>query len=358
MSGFDYGNARLKAMKSRLLTRRKMEALVEAKSLQGLIAALTKTAYQKSVESSLARESGMNCISEALHKDLVHTFAKVRNFYIDPERKLVTIFLRKYDVHNVKAVFRGLTKHASYNEIFIATLPVGELTEAMLVELCRVPGLRPAMDLLITMGHSLAQPLLNLRTEHPGAGLPHIELALDQWYYQDAYRCIQSSRLDSEVVLSALQLDIDIANLLTVIRFVHAPSERKFLREWLDSDDLCRLFLSPGRLSFDLLISAEGQETLDGTVESLTGTPYEPSLRAGLKAYKNSLRLSDFEKHLKRFRLRWMSRLISTDPLGIGVLLGFLALKINEINNIRWIAQGISMQRKVETIRTELEYPI
>ena len=67
--------------------------------------------------------------------------------------------------------------------------------------------------------------------------------------------------------------------------------------------------------------------------------------------------MSDFEKQLNRFRLRWMSRLISKDPLGIGVLLGFLALKINEISNIRWIAQGISLRLKVDAIRTELEYP-
>jgi vacuolar-type H+-ATPase subunit C/Vma6 len=42
--------------------------------------------------------------------------------------------------------------------------------------------------------------------------------------------------------------------------------------------------------------------------------------------------------------------------LGIGVLLGFLALKTNEIGNIRWVAQGINMGLKAEAIRAELEF--
>jgi V/A-type H+-transporting ATPase subunit C len=358
MAGFDYGNARLKAMKSRLLSRRELDVLAEAKSLQGMIVALAKTAYQRPIESTLARLSGMNCISEALRKDLVHLLAKARNFYTDRALQFVTIVLRRYDVHNVKAVFRGLTKHASPDEILITLLPIGELADDMLVELCRAPGLRPAMDLLVTMRHSIAQPLLKLRTEQPGAGMPEIELVLDQWYYQEAYQVAQSSRRESEVMLSALQLEIDLTNLLTVIRFIHTPSEREFLREWLGTDDLHKLFLGPGRLSFALLVLAGERGNLDDMVETLAGTSYEPSLRAGLKAYKQTARLSDFEKHLKRYRLQWMSRLMTKDPLGIGVLLGFLALKINEISNIRWIAQGISLGLKVDAIRTELEYPV
>jgi vacuolar-type H+-ATPase subunit C/Vma6 len=66
--------------------------------------------------------------------------------------------------------------------------------------------------------------------------------------------------------------------------------------------------------------------------------------------------LSEFEKQLRHSRLEWMSRLISKDPLGIGVVLGYLALKIAEVNNIRWIAQGINLGLKPSAIRAELEF--
>jgi vacuolar-type H+-ATPase subunit C/Vma6 len=66
MSGYDYGNARLRAMKSRLLSGRDLEALAEIGSLDGLIAALAKTVYRETVEIALVRASGLACVNEAL----------------------------------------------------------------------------------------------------------------------------------------------------------------------------------------------------------------------------------------------------------------------------------------------------
>ena len=357
MSGFDYGNARLRAMKSRLFDRRELEVLIETKSIQGLIATLAKTAYGKPVEAALARTSGMDCIFEACRNDLVQSMGKVRNFYTGHTQELVAIVLSRYDVHNIKAIIRGLTTNASPGEIRIALLPIGELSDAMLSELTRAPGPRPAIDLLASMRLPIARPLLVLRAARPGANLPEIELALDQWYYQEAFQYLHELRRFNGVLSSALQLEIDLANLLTVIRFVHTPAERKILLEWLGTDDLNDLFLGPGHLSIGLLALARRQQTLDAMVDTLSGTLYDQALRTGLIDYKQSARLSDFEKHLRRFRLLWMSRLITKDPLGIGMLLGFLELKLNEISNIRWIAQGIDLGLKADAIRAELEYP-
>mgnify|MGYP001559071884 CR=1 FL=1 len=82
MSDFDYGNARLRAMKSRLLSRRTLESLAEAASVQGLITALTNTAYREAVEAALARSTvelaGMDCLAEALRNDLGATVGRAQ----------------------------------------------------------------------------------------------------------------------------------------------------------------------------------------------------------------------------------------------------------------------------------------
>jgi vacuolar-type H+-ATPase subunit C/Vma6 len=66
--------------------------------------------------------------------------------------------------------------------------------------------------------------------------------------------------------------------------------------------------------------------------------------------------LSDFEKQLRRFRLRHIARLLPKDPLGIGVVLGYSALKINEVANIRRIAVGIRLRIRAEAIKADLEF--
>jgi vacuolar-type H+-ATPase subunit C/Vma6 len=355
MSGFEYGNARLRAMKSRLLGQRELDVFTEIESVQGLIAALAKTAYSKSVEAALARASGMDCIFEALRSNLVQSMVKVREFYTGRSQELVNIVLNSYDVHNIKTIIRGLTKHASPGEIRIALMPIGELTDAVLAELTRATGPRPAIDLLASMRLPIARPLILLRTASPGADLPEIELALDRWYYQEAFQHLDRVCRNESVLSSALRLDVDLANLITVIRFVHNPPERRTLLEGLGTDDFSTLFLGSGHLSMSLLGRARRQQTLDAMVETFSGTAYEPALRSGLMDYKQSSRLSDFEKRLRQFRLRWMSRLITKDPLGVGVLLGYLALKLNEISTIRWIARGIDLGLGVGVIKAELE---
>ena len=309
MAGYDYGNARLRAMKSRLLPRRELDVLVETGSPQGLIVALTKTAYRKPVEAALARTSGMDCIAEALRYDLINTLGKVKIFFNEQAGDVVTIVLRTYDIHNLKAILRGLSKQAATGEILSTLLPIGELKDHVLAELASSPSPRAAIDVLASQGFLFAHPLFKLRAEHPGAGIPDMELALDRWFYQEVYQYLQSNPRAGSVLLSAMQLEADLTNLLTVLRFAHAPEERKFLREWLHTDELDRLFVGPGKLQFTLLTHAGSQDTVNAAVEILAKTPYDSPLSAGLKAYAQSALLSDFEKQLKRFRLTWMSRL-------------------------------------------------
>jgi vacuolar-type H+-ATPase subunit C/Vma6 len=65
-----------------------------------------------------------------------------------------------------------------------------------------------------------------------------------------------------------------------------------------------------------------------------------------------------FERQLNRFRLDWLSKLVGKDPLGIGMVLGYLALKTTEVSNIRWIAHGIYLGMPASSIRSELVYVI
>lgn len=356
MADFDYGNARLRAMKSRLLPRREVQALTEVNSFQGLISALTKTPYRKSVESALARSSGLECVADALRNDLITTVGKVRMFYDGEAGETVSIVLRAYDIHNLKAILRGLSRNASAGEILMTLLPIGELKYPTLAELARAPGPRGAIDLLASMNLPISQPLLRLRTLRRGAETFEMELALDKWHFLEAIQFLQKSTRSPEILISALNLEADLVNLLTTLRFVQYPSERKLLKERLGTEDLMVLLIGPGNLSFALLSLAGSEETLGAFVADLADTFYAPTLRAGLEAFARSGRLSEFEKHLRSFRLTWMSRLVAKDPLGIGVLLGYLAQKNSEISNLRWIAQGINAGLKADILRAELEF--
>ena len=355
MADYDYGNARLHVMKSRLLSTRELEMLVETGSLQGLIAALSKTIYQKAVEAALTRVSGMQCIDEALRTDLVNTVGKIRGFYKEEAVKMTALFLRTYDIHNLKAILRGLTKNVPAGDILVVLLPIGELSLNILRELTQLNNPREAIDLLASMGLPFAVPLLNVRVEVPGAETFEMELALDKWHYANTRQTLKSELGTENLLSQTLTLEADLANVLTALRFAQFPRERDLLRERLGISEIEYLFVGPGRIPFEQLASACRQDTVASAVETFSGTFFEAGLRAGLEVYAHSNRLSDIESRLKHDRLAWMAGQIKKDPLGIGVVLGYVALKVNEVGNIRWIAQGISLGMKTNAIRAELE---
>ena len=355
MPDFDYGNARLHAMKSRLLSGRELEALVKVGSLQGLISVLTKTAYQKSIESALTRATGMDCIEDALRNNLESTVGKIRDFYIDSAQKLVKIVLRTYDIHNLKAILRGLAKNIPAGEILRVLLPVGELKYPLLREIARMRNPREAIDSLVSMGQPMAWPLISLRAERPGAQHFELELALEQWHHQDAHRSLRTENLLDGALSNALALEADLANVMTVLRFARDPSERDLLHKYFGDERVNFLLIGPGRITFDVLIEACHRDNVAGAVEALVDTTLAPALQIGLERYQQSQRLSDIEKQLKRYRLKWMANQMVKDPLGIGTVLGYNAVKTNEVGNIRWIAHGIDLGLKTETIQDELE---
>jgi V/A-type H+-transporting ATPase subunit C len=355
MPDYDYGNARLHAMKSRLLSDRELEMLVNAGSLHGLISVLTKTAYQKSVESALTRTSGMDCIDDALRNSLESTVGKIRGFYIGSAQKMVAIVLRAYDILNLKAILRGLSKNVPAGEILKSLLPIGELKYELLRDLAQLRNSREAIDALASMGQPIAWPLVNLRAEHPGAELFDLELTLGQWHYQEAFRSLRTENRLEEALASALALEADLSNVLTALRFAREPSERDLLRDYYGDDQVSCLFIGPGHIAFDELTEACQHDNVAAAIESLADTALAPALQAGLKHYEDSQRLSDIEKQLNHYRLKWMAAQMVKDPLGIGVVLGYIAVKTNEVGNIRWIAHGIDLGLKVEAIRDELE---
>ncbi len=355
MADYDYGNARIHVMKSRLLPRHELETLADAGSLQGLIAALTKTVYQKSVEAALTRATGMQCIDEALRTDLVNTVGKMRGFYMESAGKMVAIILRTYDIHNLKAILRGLSKNVPAGDILTVLLPIGELNMSVLRELAQLNNPREAIDLLASMGLSFAWPLLNMRAEAPGAETFEMELALDQWYYEESRQTLRSETGMVDPLSYALALEADLVNVLTVLRFAQDPHERTLLRDRLGTDEIEHLFIRQGRISYEMLANACKQDTVTNAIGTLSGTSLEPALQTGLEAYIRSNRLSDIERQLKHYRLEWMVGQITKDPLGIGVVLGYVALKVNEVGNIRWITQGINLGLKADAIQAELE---
>ncbi len=353
MADLDYANARLRAMKSRLLARQALEELSGAGSVSALIAALTNTAYREAVQAALARTTevpaGARCLTESLRTDLIATLGRAPKFFSQDESvyRLAAILLRRFDLHNVKTILRGLARHAPADEILANTLPIGELRLPDLTDLARATDVSEAVDRLVTWRVLLARPLIDLRARRSGhpVEVAEMEIALERWHLHEGVEAASSLGDEGEKVVDALRLRADVMNILTALRLIGGQAL---------PEQFGVMLLDEGRLPLTILIQVAAQEAVEDAIALLTPTRYGAILNEALTHYALAPRLSHFERALERYELEYHARWFARDSLGIGIMMGYIALKMNEIANLRAIAQGLVIGESAERIRSHL----
>jgi V/A-type H+-transporting ATPase subunit C len=356
MSGFDYANARLRALKSRLLSRRELEALAGAGSTRGLLLALSETTYRAAVQAVLAQappgEAEADRLAEALRLDLLDTLGRVRRFFqpYPDASQLAALALRRLDVHNLKTILRGLLRQVPTAEILASTMPAGDLNPVELSQLAHAPHVSEALDLLATWRFPLARPLLEWRAAPAQANgdLAQLELALERWHLRSAREAAEAAGADAAALVHALRREADAANITTALRLA-SLAERP--------SPAADVLVDPGQVPLAVIQAAAAQSTILGAVHALEATPYGPALRTALPEYEHSRHLSVFEHALTRLEQRLRVRHAIEDALGIGVLLAYLALKTNEVADLRAIAYGIALGEPPEAMRAALLAP-
>jgi V/A-type H+-transporting ATPase subunit C len=355
MSGFDYGNARVRAMKSHLLSRRDMEELMEARSLEDYITMLSKTSYHRSIETALVRSSYLESITHALRQDFSDCVVKIRGFYKGSEQGLLDRYLKIYDIFNLIAVLRGVSTQANPPVITDMLLPAVALPESILRELTRAENIHQIVDILASVNSIYAPPLMVMRSKKPDGERFQLEIALLKWYYKQALEGLDPGSDVQRPLLDILKLEADILNLITVIHIVDIPESYQTILVQMGADEFADLMVEEGTLKLRQLQDAAESSDLFALYRSFSGTTYERAFEEGWSRFQQTRRASELEKALNRYKLAKLAGYTQSDPLGIGLVIGYLTLKMSEGHNLRWIAQGVYWDISPVEINAELE---
>ncbi len=349
--GFDYGymNARIRGMKSRLLGRHALDDLMRKPDVGSLISELEKTPYKEDIEASSLKYNGIYCIEYALRLNFTRTFNKILAFIGDPcAERYIKIFLRQWDVQNIKAILRGKNIHAATEEIFECLLPVGDLDEVTLAEMIKQPDVKAVIDLMATWRIGYVKPL----AAHLGEYLQErdlivLENALDAYYYGQALDMLKGDSYDERLIKKLLATQIDVINLKTALRMI---------RDKIETEEAKKFLLKGGRrLSIVTLTSLMNTKSIEGAIKLLEPTPY--SFLADVpEEYVKKEMISVLEKRLDRYLIQAGSSAYAGDPLSIAIAIGYFWLKYNEITNIRIISRCKTVDMPEERVREELIY--
>jgi V/A-type H+-transporting ATPase subunit C len=134
--GYAYTNTRVRVMKSRLIDPLEYSKLLKM-SLDQIARYLQETDYKKEIDEMGTTYEEANLIEYAINRNLANSFKKILNFSLKDSRQTIRLFLKKYDIWNIKTILRGKQAKETEEEIIQNLIPAGELNEEFLVDVTK-----------------------------------------------------------------------------------------------------------------------------------------------------------------------------------------------------------------------------
>ncbi len=331
----DYGyiNARMKAMKSRLLKRVEYDRMLGLETIEEVVSFLDATPYGRDVELALTLKKGMTGVDEGFRRNLEKTFNQIISMTSDRPRELVHIVMGRWELLNIKTILRGKHINATLDTILANLVPFGRLDDVALRELANQKNVKSVIDLLsqwrIPYASALREAFLTYRDKED---LQILELALDRAYFSTALRSLDPSDPDDGQIIDFLKREIDMVLVSYAIRMVHYG-----LREFDESSVFIPWGKNVNAEKFSRMIKAKDMDDLIKVID-MPGAA--ECFEAGMVRYLENHRLSFMERALETCFIRHTCGTITRDPLSIVVVIAYLWLKVNEIMNLRVISRG------------------
>ena len=314
-------SARIKAMETGLLTRERMEQVLEARSGEEAVKILQECGYPElDARNPEAMDAALSAAREATLSDVLDGA---------PDPRYIDIFKLKYDYHNIKAVLKAQAMNTSPDSMLMdmGRVPAAVLKEAVLTgRLEELPeGLAAAAAEAKEVLDSTRDPQLS-------------DIVLDRWCYQEMRTAAEET--GSAFLEGYVKIQIDAANLRSLVRTVRMGKSGDFLKSVL---------LEGGDVGTDAVLSAGAS----GALQELYGpTPLQAAAEAGAEALRGGP-LTDFEKLCDDAVGAYLAG-AQFVPFGEAPLLGYLAARETEYTNIRILLMGRGAGLPADVIRSRL----
>jgi V/A-type H+-transporting ATPase subunit C len=327
-------------MRSRLLTSAQLEELLAMPTPASLLQALTSTPYGSDLQEALVRYEGIRAIDEALARNFQRTTRTILQFADGRPRTLIEVLLLRWDLANLRAIVRGKHAMRSGDDVVQVLLPAGMLGEVVLKEMASQPDMRGLAGTLDAVGHPFAQPLSQGVAEYMDTkDLAALELHLDRAYIEEGLLHAGGKDQDAGVLRDIIRFEIDAANVKTALKLSRAGD--------LENAQRIRYFI-PGGSSVDeglfLALSSQHSQTQAWDTLRIRHFPVR----------ELPTDLVTFERQLDFSMARNLAGHYRGNPLGLDVVVGYMAMKAAEIANLRLIARGKFLGLPREMVRKEM----
>ncbi|MHC1604944.1 MAG: V-type ATPase subunit [Candidatus Methanofastidiosia archaeon] len=321
---YAYLNARIAAMKSRLFPMSTYQKML-IMDLAEITRFISEGEYKEDIIELSKSFRGIDLIEYALNLNLARTYQKLINISKGTANVLISGYMKRWDIENIKSILRGSLSGASAQEISETLIPIGKLRFSYLVSLTKKEFSKIKTELeekeIIPKGYS---------------DLPALETELDKRYYEEIITLAKLSK-EKEMV-SFLEREIDMRNLKIVLRI----KKEKENFEKINAE-----IIPMGKKITLSTISGFKDMEFDETVDTIN------KLFPELALNKDSS-LSTIEQEIDKNQILYGEKISHLHMFSVLSALGFILKKYQEITNLRLIVRGKQLEVSSETIKKML----
>lgn len=341
-------NARIRGLRSRLLSVDVWRRLLQAERLADVFDILLETTYRPQVED-YRRDNGLELVETRLAGRSAQLVRQLIALSSGPVRSLLTVWWQQYELENLKNIFRGVQQRMPTDAIKRLMVPLGDYTTLPWDSLIQEQSVSSLIERLEHTHY--INPLRNataafLREQ----SLFPLEIALDIRYYRDVAGAIRQLKgADREEAERILGTRLDILNILWAFRH---KVYYDMSAEEIVNYTMWRTFRTDTHLVREIALGADPRDI----IRRIWGTQVDLSLLEGVS---NPIQqMPALGLTLDRFWWKLALREMSGYPFKLGAVLGVLVLSDMEIRDLVTIleAKGMGWTREqicVNLIRVE-----
>ena len=304
-------------MENRLLTRERMERMIEARDNGEAMKILAECGYNDAAG-----------LDGALAQARAEVFKDMEQAAPDP--RLVEVFQIKYDYHNAKTILKSQVQGIDPERLLLSG---GRYDPAQLWDGWKREALSGTSEAFKKAMEQGASALAD------GGGPQRSDLILDKACYGEMARL--AKELNSSFLQGYVRLSVDVANLRTAVRVARMGKESDFLRQVL---------LPGGNVSEQSIASARP----DALGEVFRSGPLSQAADLGAKlAQPGGASLTAFERECDNALTAYLAAARRV-PFGEETVIGYLYAKEQEFTAIRAIFAGRAAGLDGDTIRARL----
>lgn len=318
---YGFLNAKVRAMRSALLTEALFRNLAGSKGFQEFLNLLHQTHYRNLAEKG--RTAAPETLESELFRDEVERIHHLEHYSEGDVRRFISLFLQRYEAERLKIILRyrdSVTpdEFPWMRERIAFNLPVDALLSAK----------RFDEVLYFLEGTPFEDDLRQVSS--PSDNKFSVETAIDQGVFERLWDAVSAlGKKDADIAGRILGIEVDLRNLEAIGRF------RRYYQ--IPAGRMTELFLPRGyRLNVERLITIASGGSLSDT---LSGVLKESRLRT-TESQDDNDDIALIEHSLYNVLLTEAKRAFGQFPFSIGSLMGYLTLLRIESRNLRVLIQS------------------